>query len=40
MQAKRRTGINPLAYLGVDPITPPMLVVEQRDPTDNDLKVS
>ena len=37
MQAKRRTGINPLAYLGVDPITPPMLVVEQRDPTDNDF---
>ena len=36
MQAKRRSGINPLAYLGVDPITPPMLIVEQRDPTDND----
>lgn len=37
MQAKRRSGINPLAYLGVDPITPPMLIVEQRDPTDNDF---
>ena len=36
MQAKRRSGINPLAYLGVDPITPPMLIVEQRDPTNND----
>lgn len=37
MQAKRRSGINPLAYLGVDPITPPMLAIEDRDPTDNDF---
>lgn len=36
MNAKRRSGLNPLAYLGVDPITPPMLVIEDRDPTDND----
>lgn len=37
MQAKLRTGINPLAYLGVDPVTPPMLKLEDRDPTNNDF---
>lgn len=34
--AKRRSGIDPLSYLGVDPVTPPMLVIESRAPTAND----
>jgi len=38
MSAKRLTGINPLAYLGVEATTPPALVVEQRDPTGNDYQ--
>lgn len=36
MQAKRKTGLNPLGYLGVEPITPPQLIIEDRDPTSND----
>ena len=32
----RLTGRNPLAYLGVDPTTPPLLLVEKRSPTAND----
>ena len=32
----RRTGLNPLAYLGVEPITPPALVVDTRAPTQTD----
>jgi len=31
-RSKRLTGINPLAYLGVDPETPPQMVVYQRAP--------
>lgn len=30
------TGINPLAYMGVEPYTPPDLVIENRSPTTND----
>jgi hypothetical protein len=29
-------GLNPLAYLGVNPRTPPLLVTEPRNPTAND----
>jgi len=36
MSAGLRQGRNPLSYLGVDATTPPMMIVEQRDPTDND----
>lgn len=36
MSTSLRPGRNPLAYLGVDATTPPMMIVEQRDPTDND----
>lgn len=36
MSAGLRQGKNPLSYLGVDPSTPPMMIIEQRDPTDND----
>ena len=32
----RLTGRNPLAYLGVDPVTPPLLLIEKRSPTAND----
>lgn len=32
----RLTGINPLAYMGVEPYTPPGLTVQQRRPTVND----
>jgi len=35
-QAKRRTGINSLAYLGVEAIAPPNLTIDDRDPTTND----
>jgi hypothetical protein len=34
--AKRRTGIDPLAYMGVEPSTPAQFVVDNRDPTTND----
>lgn len=36
MSAGLRQGRNPLSYLGVDPSTPPMMIIEQRDPTNND----
>lgn len=39
-RASRLTGINPLSYLGVDPITPPDLVIEARIPTPNDTNYS
>jgi len=35
-QANRRSGNNPLAYLGVEPISPTNFVIQQRDPTVND----
>ena len=34
--SKRRSGLNPLAYLGVEAATPPNLVVHNRAPTAND----
>lgn len=34
--SRRLSGINPLAYVGVDPYTPPNLVVEHRSPTVHD----
>lgn len=37
-QAKRLTGLHPLAYMGVDPVTPPMLFIDSRAPTTNDSK--
>lgn len=36
-RAKRLTGINPLAYLGVEPLSPPELVVESFGPTTTDI---
>lgn len=33
---KRRTGLNPLAYMGVEATSPPMLVVLAQAPTAND----
>lgn len=33
----RLTGINPLAYMGVEPSTPPQLVVYQNSPTNRDI---
>jgi hypothetical protein len=35
-KGKRLTGINPLAYLGVEPLSPPQMDVYQRDPTPQD----
>lgn len=35
---RRLDGINPLAYLGVKPITPPNLIFEFRAPTSKDYK--
>ena len=35
-KGKRLTGINPLAYLGVEPLNPPQMDVYQRDPTPTD----
>lgn len=35
-KAKRLSGINTLAYLGIEPITAPLLLVEQRIPTTDD----
>jgi len=32
----RLNGINPLSYMGTNPYTPPDLLIQQRDPTDND----
>ena len=34
--AKRLTGLNPLAYLGVEPVSPLEFVINPRDPTQND----
>lgn len=31
-----KTGKHPLAYLGVEPTTPPQMVIEKRDPTSDD----
>ena len=33
---RRLSGLNPLAYLGVEPSTPPQLLQENREPTPND----
>ena len=35
-RAKRKSGLDPLSYLGVEPLSPPQLVVESRPPTIND----
>ncbi len=35
-QSKRLTGLNPLAYLGVEPLSPPEMVIDNRVPTIND----
>ena len=35
-RAQRLSGINPLAYMGVEPLTPPLLVVDNAAPTPND----
>jgi len=32
----RRTGLNPLAYMGVEPVSPPLLFTDNRAPTSND----
>ena len=35
----RLSGLNPLAYMGVEPLTPPALVVQQTmTPTVNDFQ--
>lgn len=34
----RRSGLNPLDYLGVEPLTPPALFVDNRNPTPNDSR--
>jgi len=34
---RRLNGLNPLSYIGVNPYTPPELVVHPRPPTQNDL---
>ena len=36
-KAKRLTGRHPLAYTGVEPLTPPNLAIEKRTPTTHDL---
>ena len=36
-QRNRLTGLNPLAYCGVDPSSPPQLLIEDRAPTVNDI---
>lgn len=35
-KAKRRSGIDPLTYMGIEPITAPLLIVETRIPTTDD----
>jgi hypothetical protein len=35
-RAKRLTGINPLSYLGVEPYSPPGLIIESRIPNSQD----
>ena len=34
--ARRLTGLNPLSYLGVDPVNPTQAVIYNRNPTVND----
>lgn len=34
--AKRLTGLHPLAYMGVEPSAPPLVVLNDRSPTPND----
>lgn len=34
----RRTGLCPLAYMGVEPISPPLLITDNRAPTSEDYK--
>jgi len=34
----RRTGLWPLAYMGVEPVSPPLLLTDNRAPTVNDYK--
>lgn len=34
----RLSGINPLAYIGVEPLTPPAMIVQPRSPTSGDSK--
>lgn len=36
-KAKRLSGINPLAYMGVEPITPALFVTDNRAPTARDI---
>ena len=36
-RSKSRTGLNPLAYLGVEPGTPPNFIIERRPPTTTDF---
>ena len=36
--SKRLTGINPLAYLGVESLTPPSMYIAQRAPTSSDSR--
>lgn len=36
-RAQRLSGVNPLAYLGVEPSTPPLLVVSSSSPTSDDV---
>lgn len=36
--SKRLTGLNPLAYIGVEAITPPQMYIAQRAPTANDSR--
>lgn len=35
-RAKRLTGLNPLAYMGVEPVSPPQFVTQDFNPTVND----
>lgn len=37
-QAKRLSGLHPLAYMGVEPTAPPLLVIQTRQPTTEDSK--
>ena len=36
VRAKRRTGLDPLSYLGVEPVAPSNFIVQKRDPTTAD----
>lgn len=36
--SKRLTGLNPLAYIGVEPLTPPQMYIATRPPTVNDSR--